>query len=393
MSASMHLSKFGIAHHIIDKSQFPRDKVCGDALSGKVTSLLRSLDPELPLQLEKNSREYTPSWGVTFSAPDGREVDVPFRLDPGEGEPSPGYISKRLYFDHFLFEQLDSRFATFIPDQEAKAIERRESEMVLITQDTEYHCQLVLSGEGTRALVAKQMQGFKVEDQHYCAGLRAYYTGIKDLSPQGYIELHFVKESLPGYFWIFPLPNGEANVGIGMLSAYVSKNKINLKRLMEEVIGSPKFKHRFEQAELQGKISGWGLPLGSKKRPIQGPGYLLMGDAASLIDPFTGEGIGNAMISGRIAAQVIQEARTGEGLDPDKLNEYESRVYNKLWGELRLSRLLQKLIRYPWLFNWMIRKISKNEELRKTITFMFEDVNLRKQFSKPSFYLKILFNR
>src|SRR5690606_11571017 len=100
-----------------------------------------------------------------------------------------------------------------------------------------------------------------------------------------------------------PLPGGYANVGVGMLSETVSQKKINLKKEMLRIIEThPEFKQRFAGAELMGDIKGYGLPLGSKKRVISGDNYMLVGDAASLIDPFTGEGISNAMISGRWAA-------------------------------------------------------------------------------------------
>lgn len=393
ISASSFLSKYKIKHAILDRASFPRDKICGDAISGKVTSLLRDLDPALEQHIADRSSEYTPSWGVLFSAPDSTEVSVPFKHKPSETDNSPGYIVKRFEFDQLLFERLDKEYASFFPEHKVSDVQITDKEAVVMANNKSFHCSLVLGADGTNGIVSKKYADHQVDKSHYCAGLRAYYHGITGLSDEGYIELHFVKESLPGYFWIFPLPNGEANVGIGMLSEYISKHKVDLKKLMQEVIESDKFKERFRNAELKSKILGWGLPLGSKKRQLQGKRFMLLGDAASLIDPFTGEGIGNAMISGRIAAQTIREAISDQGLDQSILQTYESKIYKKLWGELRLSRVMQKLIRYPWLFNWMIRKIKANDELRKTITFMFEDVNLRKQFSKPSFYLKILFNR
>src|SRR5437762_969777 len=81
----------------------------------------------------------------------------------------------------------------------------------------------------------------------------------------------FLKELLPGYLWIFPLPNGEAYVGVGMLSSEVSRRKINLRQLMMELIRShPPISERFAEAEMVGELNGWGLPLGSKKRKISG---------------------------------------------------------------------------------------------------------------------------
>jgi flavin-dependent dehydrogenase len=177
-----------------------------------------------------------------------------------------------------------------------------------------------------------------------------------------------------------------------MLSKYVSKKKVNLKKVMQDVIESPKFKERFKDATLQNKIVGWGLPLGSKKnRPISGNRFMLVGDSGSLIDPFTGEGIGNAMFSGKWAAEQARDSIAANDFSANELSTYDKTVYKKIGGELQVSAAMQKLIKYPWLFNWMIRKIKRNDELRETITFMFDDVDLRKKFTSPMFYLRVLF--
>lgn len=82
-----------------------------------------------------------------------------------------------------------------------------------------------------------------------------------------------------------------------------------LKKKLEEIIHThPLISKRFENAKKEGEVSGWGLPLGSLKRSVTGDNYLLTGDAGSLIDPFTGEGIGNALLSGMLAAETISQA-------------------------------------------------------------------------------------
>ncbi|MFY0643265.1 MAG: NAD(P)/FAD-dependent oxidoreductase [Bacteroidia bacterium] len=389
LSASIHLSSFNIKHLIIEKSEFPRDKICGDAISGKVTSILKKLNPTYPKELAQLGEVYMPSWGVTFSAPNGTEVNIPFKEDTSSE--APGYIVKRMDFDNWLFQKINRDFADIKQNQKVSNIKKNEDLYEVHCGEEFYTAPIVLAGDGAHGIVAKNIFGYQLDRNHHCAGLRSYYSGVKNLSQEGFIELHFVKESLPGYFWIFPLPNGEANVGIGMLSKHVSKNKVDLKQLLQDVIQSKKFKDRFSEAQLVDKVQGWGLPLGSKKIELHKEGILLLGDAASLIDPFTGEGIGNAMISGRIAAECINEALSEKALNHEILATYTSKIYNKLWGELRLSRIMQKLIRYPRLFNMVLGKIERNEELKRTIMFMFENVDLRKQFAKPSFYFKILF--
>jgi geranylgeranyl reductase family protein len=391
-SASIYLAKFGISHVIIEKETYPRDKVCGDALSGKVVNQLKKLNPEWINELNDFSDTYTPSWGVLFSAPDGNEIGIPFKHKPSEAEHSPGFISKRIDFDCWLFQKLDTNFAEVLQNTEVKDVIIHKEGVEVICDECIINAKIILSAEGTRALVAKKYLNYTLEKQHHCAGLRAYYNGVTGLDEQGFIELHFVKESLPGYFWVFPLPNGQANVGIGMLSEYVSKNKVNLKKLMLEVLESPKFKDRFKDAKLQNKILGWGLPLGSKKnRPISGERFLLAGDAASVIDPFTGEGIGNAMFTGKWASEQVRDSLVSNNFSANELRKYDKTVYKKIGGELRVSTVMQRLIKYPWLFNWMIRKIKRNPELRETITFMFDDVDLRKKFTSPLFYLRVLF--
>ena len=197
----------------------------------------------------------------------------------------------------------------------------------------------------------------------------------------------------PGYFWIFPLANGMANVGMGMLSSAVSSQKANLKQMMQEIIDThPVIKERFKNATLHGKVEGWGLPLGSKKRNLSGERFLLTGDAGSLIDPFTGEGIGNAMVSGLVASRQIKAALEANDFSAEFLRSYDAALYKKLWAELKLSHYLQILSARPWLFNFVIRKASRSKELRETISCMFENVDIRKKFMSPLFYFRILFN-
>ncbi len=116
-----------------------------------------------------------------------------------------------------------------------------------------------------------------------------------------------------------------------------------------------------------------GLPLGSKKRKISGNRFILTGDAASLIDPFTGEGISNAMYCGMIAAEIAKEAVEKNCFDKNFLKQYDEKIYSRLWNELKLSHTLQKLCMYPWLFNFVINKAEKNKTFRETISCMFDD--------------------
>lgn len=125
---------------------------------------------------------------------------------------------------------------------------------------------------------------------------------------------------------------------------------------------------------------------------MHGDNFLLVGDAAALIDPFTGEGIGNAMLSGMVAAQIAETAVVENDFSERKLIAYDIEVYRRLWPELQMSTKLQSLVMHPWLFNYVVNKATTNEELKNLISTMFEDVDLRAKFKDPKFYLKLLFN-
>ncbi|HAE14693.1 MAG TPA: geranylgeranyl reductase, partial [Bacteroidetes bacterium] len=71
---------------------------------------------------------------------------------------------------------------------------------------------------------------------------------------------------------------------------------------------------------------------------------------------------------------------------------YDQAIFRRLWPELKLSYRMQRLVNYPWLFNFVVRKANRNRVLRETITVMFEDIDLRDRLRKPSFYFQLLFS-
>ena len=393
---SLFLSDFKIPHLIIEKGSFPRDKICGDAVSGKMLEIIAKLHPEAVKKFAADQEKAVLSYGMEFKAPNGQTVGIPFPKP--KGDLPIGFVSKRMDFDYFLYQLTDSEYATRWENASLEEIHREGKVVNLMinkNQETiELSGQMIIAADGSRSIAKKKLLGDEVDEKHYCAGIRAYYKGVKDLHPQNFIELHFYKELLPGYFWIFPLPNGYANVGMGMLSKKVSEKKINLRKEMLHLIEThPALKDRFKDAVLDGKINGWGLPLGSKKRPLSGEQIILTGDAASLIDPFTGEGIGNAGVSGMVAARFAKSAIENQNFSADFLKQYDQIIYDKLWNELQLSYRIQRLSSIPWLFNFVVNKITNNKQLREIFTNMFIDLDLRAKLKSPMFYFKLLFNR
>jgi len=397
-STSVFLAKEKINHIIIDKAVFPRDKICGDAFSGKSVGILKRITPAWQDYFLTDKNKAVVSTGIQFTAPDNTCLDIPFLLKNTKEQIPAGFVSKRIDFDNTLAGLIDNQYATLLTNTLLEDIEEiKDGLLVTIKQHGErkqIFTKMIVGAEGRGSIVAKKMAQHTMEPAHYSAGIRAYYKNVSGMHEQNYIELHFLKELQPGYLWIFPLPNGTANVGVGMLSKSISLKKVNLKQLMLEAIKThPTLKDRFVNATIEGPIDGWGLPLGSKKRKLSGNRFLLTGDAGSLIDPFTGEGIGNAMVSGLVASRVIKKAIDANDFSIHFLKQYDDELYTKLWTELKLSHYLQILSSKPRLFNFVVNKASRSKELKETISCMFENVDIRKKFMNPLFYLKILFNR
>jgi geranylgeranyl reductase family protein len=396
---SIYLTQAGIPHVIIEKETFPRDKVCGDACSGKTAFVLRKANPEWLKEIFAHGEQFMPSHGIVFVAPNGKALNIPYNPHRVPGEQAPGFTTPRMVFDNFLFSKLPSAHVTIFQQSYVKSIERENGKVkVVFTKDNETYevtAPLIVGADGDKSQVRKAFLNDHSSPKAYAVGLRAYYTGVTGLHEENFIELHFLPEVLPGYLWIFPLPNGVVNVGVGILSERIREKKINLREQMLKAIkNNPNISPRFANAELVDKIQGWGLPMGMEQLPISGDNFLLTGDAASLIDPFSGEGIGNALYSGMLASAAIEKALAEEQYDLSFLKTtYDDVLYKRIGDELKISATLQRLCKYPWLFNFVVNKANKSPSLSKTISCMFTDLDLRDQLRKPSFYAKILFNR
>jgi len=396
-TTSHFLSKYNIPHIIIEKAEFPRDKICGDGLSGKVVGVLQDLHPEWIDELQADTAHFLDSWGVRFVAPNGKALDLPFRIDQEKPKRAPGFIGKRIHFDAFLFSKLHRGLATAFTGMTLVDVKPAADGVILRLEKNgeqiDAKARVLIAADGDHSIVARKLAGQRLQPSEYYAGVRAYFSNVDDLHPQNFIELHFLKEFLPGYFWIFPLPNRQANVGVGILASDLKKQRLGIKEiLMQTVKHHPEISRRFKHARMENSIKGWRLPLATRKRPLSGNHFLLTGDAGALIDPFTGEGIGNAMLSGQIAAGIVQKAVKARDFSAGFLRQYDEAVYAAMWDELKLSQTLQKLVRKRWLFNFVINRILGNAQLKETFSTMFHNLDNRAKLSSPWFYLRMLLN-
>ena len=399
VATALKLDRLGIPCMLIDKATFPRDKICGDGISHRTVYILKQwIDPNIVERFASNQNIQLDSWGLRVEGTKNNRTDIGYLTDYNKQTDTPsGFVCKRWEFDNFLVQEVKkSPLITFHENIEIIDYQKNTEGWLIKSKNEQLviQSQLLIVADGAQSRFARIYGGITLDPKHYMASVKAYYKGVAGFHKDNYLEFYFLKNFLPGYFWVFPLPNGEANVGIAMVSDEVSKRKLNLKKSLLEVIETtPKLKKRFENAELISDIQGFGLPLGSKKRQLSGDNYILVGDAASLIDPLTGEGIANALLSGVIAAEQAAQCLTQNDFSATILRGYDERIYRIYGQEFKTSYLLQRWFKNSLFFNIIFWLISKNTALARTFATVFNDTNFKMQLLKPKVWWKFLRNK
>ncbi len=388
-AAALYAAREGLSTLLLDKESFPREKVCGDALSGKSVDVLKELD-----LLDQVRR--LPGAAISriiFSSPDRTELVI--QLGNSELESVPeGFVIRRRIFDRFMFDQARQAATKTLEGFTVTDLLQKDGRVCGVRghsgdgSEEEYRGGVVLGADGYKSIVARKTGNYRHQPRHCIAALRQYYQGVAGLTDQ--IELHFVDEIIPGYFWIFPLENGSANIGLGMPHSAIKKQGRNLKQDLQALIEGPQFRERFSNAEPQEPAVGWNLPVGSTHRRAHGHGYLLLGDAAGLIDPFTGEGIGNALYSARYAVAAAAQALRDGDVSARAMERYDKQLWGAIGPELSISTKLQKIGQWRPLLNFVIRKAAHNPAVRNAIAGMIANEIPKAKLTNPLFYLRLL---
>ncbi len=403
---------------LLEKEVWPRDKTCGDAVGGKSLTHVEELGVKAMIE----ATPYFRVDSIVFGSANGNTVRVMLPKEEFEKKMA-GYALPRVQFDYMMFKRstelvLGAGGAVIqgfgvtevgVEDGRVTGVTGRFGGRSSTEPEISFRAPLTIGAGGYNCPVAKTVteviHGEPMrDDDHYCGAYREYWEGVGGFEgSEGPIEIHFVDEVIPGYFWIFPVREGLVNVGIGMVISEQRKQKgikKSLKQLQKWVIEEhPKFKVRFEGARVvPGSQKGWQLPFGSPRKnpPSFQPrrsataGAMCVGDAASLVDPFTGEGIGNGLVSSKLASEHFDKDAHSRGFPEEAAIAYMEEIWGTLGKELSNSYRLQKWVKRKWLMNWFFGKASRKEELADMLTGMIADKEASKALWSPWFLAKTL---
>ena len=359
-AAAITVARSGRTVLVVDKAQFPRDKCCGDGLT---TLALREL---APLGVRP---EMVPSWqsvtDVWLRSPSGREVHLPM--------PSSGVFAAttpRRELDAALVELAQAAGADVRQGCALTGV-RRFHDRVEAEVDGigTVSAAFVIAADGmwspTRKLLGMGGDGYLGEWHAF----RQYAHGVTGTAAER-LYVWFEEDLLPGYAWSFPLPDGRVNLGFGVLRDGTRHGK-DMKELWAGLWQRPHIAAALgPDVVFDDRATAWPIPAGVDKAVLTAGRVLFVGDAVRATDVLTGEGIGQALLTGRLAAEAVLEGGAADAVAA----RYERTVHHELFADHRMSKVLNRLLARPLLARGAIRVVGVNEFTRRNfVRWMFED--------------------
>jgi flavin-dependent dehydrogenase len=189
------------------------------------------------------------------------------------------------------------------------------------SDDHEWRAPITIAADGPGSLAWAALDLEYQRGRQLAVASTAYYENVEFGSDAGVSE-HYFEIDLPcGYGWAFPPVEGLANIGVYQRADHFERGGQKLPRMLERFVA--RHPERFVAARLRGKVRVWSLPLATAPRPPAGPGVLACGDAGRFIDPLSGEGIWQALHTGRLAGQHAVLALSRHGLDAKAARAYQ----------------------------------------------------------------------
>lgn len=369
-AAAAFLSKQSLTVLLLDKSSFPRDKICGDGISGPSLVILRRIGILDKIKhIDPWNIEY-----VTLSSPAGTNLHVhtPFIDQDVYG----GMVIPREKLDQLLFEHVKSLpYVEALEHTTVKDLVIEENKITGVIAELKgqketitdtFKSKYIIAADGVHSMIAKKLGLYNDKPKHRAFAIRAYFENTTDLSDA--IELHYDPALTPGYGWLFPTGKNSMNAGVIVFNRFKDHKHIN-KMFDSFIHNNPNTQKYLKNANIvEHSLKGWPLTYGTFSSRRAKDNVLLTGDAASLIDPMTGEGILYALKSGEFAAEFIGSGILNS-LPPKTIaEEYNRRLKKEFkWKEFMPGYIFQSLFKIKWLLNLGIKRAAKNENKAKIL--------------------------
>ena len=367
-AAAIVAARAGRSVLMVDKARFPRDKCCGDGLT---TLALRQLEA---LGLEPAS---VPSWteipDAVVHSPSGRTVRLPLPRHRG----LYAVVARRTDLDAALVD-LARRAGAEVAEGATLLTAGQDARGVrLVVEDVgSVQAGHVVGADGMWSGLRKALG---IGGPGYRGDWHAFRQYVRGVPPEARGSLHvlFEEDLLPGYAWSFPVGSDGANIGFGVLrGGRVAVGDMGAR--WRDLLGRPRLRALLGDAVPEGPPRAWPIPADLGAVPLTAGRVLFVGDAAAATDPLTGEGIGQAVLTGVLAAEAIvgqaASAARADGAGDEAGARYEAAVRVALRADHRLAVALSALMARPWAARGAIRVTGSTAWTRRQFArWMFED--------------------
>jgi geranylgeranyl reductase family protein len=355
-AAAYFLAKGGLRVALLDKFEFPRDKTCGDGLTPRAIKTLETMGV-----LSKIEKLAFHSPGIKIRYSD----EITFNLELDHLENLPNYILTipRFHLDDVLRQHAVEAGAEFIPRARAETITRSTDKCVDVQIDNgqTIECTLVIIATGANTNLLQKLELLKKRSPVNLAA-RTYFENIDNLDQS--IILFFDGIDLPGYGWVFPIGAGAANVGCGVFFEDSISQASRLRGLIEK---HPYLQRILKNARQVTPIKGFPLRTDFSPAHSGNEWILVVGEAAGLVNPISGEGIDYALESGQLAADVILKEWQDGIPSTATQKKYRNALGKKYQSQLMINHLMQKIYFRDRLWPFVLKSASQKATLRKAI--------------------------
>ncbi len=376
-TAAAYLAQTGLDVLVLEKTTFPREKVCGDGLTPRGVKQLIALGIDTSVESGWRHSDGLRVYGGGIS------LEMPW---PELSDYPPYSVTRtRMDFDELLVRHAQKAGARLQESTNVLApLQDSNGRTIGVTTQTTgdrkapkvtFRAPVVLAADGNSARTALGAGIPRRDDRPLGVAYRRYYASPRstDNYLEGWLELWDGKprESrlLPGYGWIFPMGDGTCNVGLGALNTSAAFGKTDYPDLLNRWVGSLPDDWEMREDTATGKAKGAALPMGFNRQPAYKNGLLLLGDSAGLVNPFNGEGIAYAMESGHIAADtVVQALARREGPARERaLESYGKALKATYGGYYRLGNTFVKIIGNPQIMKACTEHGLKHPALMRSL--------------------------
>jgi len=369
-TTAFYLARAGLDVLVLEKSRFPREKVCGDGLTPRGVKALVGM-------------------GISVSEQDGwirnkglRVIGAGQRLELAWPElssyPDYGLVRPRTDLDEMLARRAQQAGARLCEGVTVTGpvLDDRTGRIVGVTakpadaeEEQTYAGRVVVAADGNSSRLSVAMGLRKREDRPLGVAVRTYYQTPRhdDDYLESWLDLWDGDRLLPGYGWIFGMGDGTSNVGLGLLNTSAAFGHTDYHAMLRKWLKGMPAEWGFTEANRTQPIRGAALPMGFNRTPHYFNGLLLVGDAGGMVNPFNGEGIAYAMESGEILARTVAQAlaRARRAEAERVLAGYPQALADTYGGYYTLGRAFVKLIGRPGLMRFATKHAMSRPALMR----------------------------